>query len=214
MELPPLGKVGIVGNKGSGRSTIAHLLRRFYDLDIQQYGAIKIDGQDLKNYSARVLRSSIQHLPQEPVILDVSIRDNIAIGRSDASDEQIYRAALLANATSFIEDVESNENARSMAVSNRLSSLIGSLAIRFPELKKLLTVKIRNDDLAQTNLQQLLLETLKYADLRTISKIEADPLDFADRAIEIMEGSSDENMTWLELILMVEWQTELQGALE
>lgn len=105
-EMPALCRIGLVGNTGCGKSTIAHVLRRFYEPDA---GTIKIDGIELKDYSAKRLRSQIHHITQVPEILNASIRENIVFGRRDVSDEQIYRAAFLANACGFIEDTESNE---------------------------------------------------------------------------------------------------------
>ena len=87
LKVPAQGRVGLVGNKGSGRTTIAYLLRRFYELNETGAGSITIDGIDVSHYGPRMLRNKIQHLPQEPVILNMSIKDNIKMGRSDANDE-------------------------------------------------------------------------------------------------------------------------------
>ena len=58
-------------------------------------------------------------------------------------------------------------------------------------------------------MRQLLWDTLRYADLQTLHIIEADVQVFSNRAVEIVKNSNDENMNWLELIPMIEWQTEL-----
>ena len=62
-------------------------------------------------------------------------------------------------------------------------------------------------------MRQLLWDTLRYADLQTLHIIEADVQVFSNRAVDIVKNSNDENMNWLELIPMIEWQTELQNAL-
>ena len=160
-----MARVGFVGTKGSGRNTIAQLLRRFYDLPEDESGSIKVDGQNYRNYHVRVLRSSIQHVPSQPTILDMSIRDNIALGRRDASDEQIYRAALLANCTGFIEDAEQNQEVYLQVVLNGLKKIVNSLAGTFPSFKQLIDLEIEDDMVATNSLRQLLWDTLRYADL-------------------------------------------------
>jgi len=76
--------VAIIGDKESGKSYIAEVLTMFKEL---QTGEVKIDGRFLSNYSARRLRSQIVHLTQQPVIFNETIRENIAYGRTNASDE-------------------------------------------------------------------------------------------------------------------------------
>ncbi len=82
--------VAIVGPTGAGKSTIAGLMARFYDI---QDGALLIDGHDIRDVSQRSLRSQIGIVPQEPFLFTGSIRDNIRYGRLDATDEEIITAA-------------------------------------------------------------------------------------------------------------------------
>ena len=91
--------VGIVGPTGSGKSTIASLIARFRD---PHTGTITIDGTDIADYSLRGLRSQIGFVLQDTVLLRGTIRDNIAFGRPDATDDDIIAAATLANAHQFI----------------------------------------------------------------------------------------------------------------
>jgi ABC-type multidrug transport system fused ATPase/permease subunit len=96
----PAGRfVGVVGPTGSGKSTIASLIPRFYD---PSSGRILIDGVDVREYTLRGLRRQIGFVLQETVLFHGSIRDNIAYGRHDATDDDILRAARLANAEEFI----------------------------------------------------------------------------------------------------------------
>jgi subfamily B ATP-binding cassette protein MsbA len=95
----PGEKVGIVGPTGSGKSTVVSLIPRFRDL---QAGAIKIDGVDIRDYKLRELRSQIGFVLQDTVLLRGTVRDNIAFGRPDATDDEIVEAAKLANAHGFI----------------------------------------------------------------------------------------------------------------
>jgi ABC-type multidrug transport system fused ATPase/permease subunit len=91
--------VGIVGPTGSGKSTVVGLIPRFRDVDT---GTITIDGTDIRDYTLRGLRSQIGFVLQETVLLRATVRDNIAFGRPDATEEQIVAAAKLANAHEFI----------------------------------------------------------------------------------------------------------------
>jgi ABC-type multidrug transport system fused ATPase/permease subunit len=91
--------VGIVGPTGSGKSTLVSLIPRFRDVDT---GTIMIDGVDIRDYKLRGLRSQIGFVLQDTVLLRGSVRNNIAFGRPDATDDEIVRAAKLANAHEFI----------------------------------------------------------------------------------------------------------------
>jgi ABC-type multidrug transport system fused ATPase/permease subunit len=91
--------VGIVGPTGSGKSTLVSLIPRFRDADT---GRITIDGVDIRDYKLRKLRSQIGFVLQDTVLLRGTIRDNIAFGRPDATDDEIVEAAKLANAHEFI----------------------------------------------------------------------------------------------------------------
>ncbi|MBV9522773.1 MAG: ABC transporter ATP-binding protein/permease [Alphaproteobacteria bacterium] len=98
-RVPPGKTVAIVGSSGSGKSTIARLLFRFYDID---RGAIRIDGQDLRAVTQQSLRRAIGVVPQDTVLFNDSIRYNIAYGRPGASQAEIEAAARLARIHDFI----------------------------------------------------------------------------------------------------------------
>jgi ATP-binding cassette subfamily B protein len=98
-HLSPGETVAIVGRTGSGKSTVARLLNRFYDVTD---GAITIDGHDLRDVTLTSLRENVGVVLDEPFLFSISIRDNIAYGRPDASLEEIQAAALAANADEFI----------------------------------------------------------------------------------------------------------------
>ncbi len=92
-------KIGIVGQSGAGKSTIVSLLLRFMDIDS---GTIKIDGQDISKITQQSLHQSIAYVPQEPILFHRTLRENIAYGKQDASEQDIVRAAKQANAWEFI----------------------------------------------------------------------------------------------------------------
>jgi len=91
--------VGIVGLSGAGKTTLVSLLLRLFNPDS---GAILIDGQDVRGLQVKPLREQISVVLQEPVLFSTSIRDNIAYGRLDASDDEIVAAAKRAGAHEFI----------------------------------------------------------------------------------------------------------------
>lgn len=96
----PAGKtVAIVGSSGSGKSTIGRLLFRFYDVT---GGAIRIDGQDLRDVSQDSLHQMIGVVPQDTVLFNDSIRYNIAYGNSKASEEEVIAAARAAKIHDFV----------------------------------------------------------------------------------------------------------------
>ena len=100
LAIPGGLKVGLVGHSGAGKSTIVQLLLRFNDLT---GGTIHIDGQNIRNVTQESLRQSIAYVPQEPLLFHRSLRENIAYGQIDASEEAIIDAAKQANAWEFIQ---------------------------------------------------------------------------------------------------------------
>jgi ATP-binding cassette, subfamily B, bacterial len=93
-------KIALVGQSGSGKSTIINLLMRFYPLN---KGNIAIDGKNISDYNLSAFRNNIGIVPQEVMLFGGTIRENIAYGKPGASDEEILNAARKANAYEFIE---------------------------------------------------------------------------------------------------------------
>ena len=99
LAVEPGQRVAIVGPTGCGKTTLINLLMRFYDVDS---GAIRVDGRDIRQITRKSLRTSYGMVLQDTWLRSVSIRDNIAYGRPDASQEEIEAAARKAHAHSFI----------------------------------------------------------------------------------------------------------------
>ncbi|GAB1540066.1 ABC transporter ATP-binding protein [Scytonema sp. NUACC21] len=95
----PGQQVGVVGPSGSGKSTLIGLILRLYD---PVEGRILIDGQDIREYTLDSLRQQISTVMQESILFAVSVRENIAYGKLGASDQEVEKAARLANAHDFI----------------------------------------------------------------------------------------------------------------
>ncbi|CAA7405783.1 unnamed protein product [Spirodela intermedia] len=100
LVIPSGTTTALVGQSGSGKSTVVSLIERFYD---PQSGAVLIDGVDLRDLQLRWIRGKIGLVGQEPALFTASIRDNIAYGKDSATIEEIRAAAELANAAKFID---------------------------------------------------------------------------------------------------------------
>lgn len=99
LDIPRGKTVAIVGPTGAGKSSVASLLLRFYDI---QSGRITLDGRDIRQYTLSSLRRSIGIVQQDVFLFSDSIRENIAYGRPDATEQEIIEAAKLADAHEFI----------------------------------------------------------------------------------------------------------------
>jgi ATP-binding cassette subfamily B protein len=100
LELEPGKTVALIGHTGSGKTTLAALVPRFYDVS---RGRLTIDGIDVREIKLQSLRREIGIVSQDPFLFSATVRENIGFGRPDASDEDIARAAGLAQAHEFIE---------------------------------------------------------------------------------------------------------------
>jgi ATP-binding cassette, subfamily B, bacterial len=101
-EVRPGETVALVGASGAGKSTLAKLMLRFYD---PSAGAIRMDGRDLRELRLESLRENVALLLQETLVFDGTVRENIAYGRANASEEEIVAAARAADAHEFIEEL-------------------------------------------------------------------------------------------------------------
>jgi ATP-binding cassette subfamily B protein/subfamily B ATP-binding cassette protein MsbA len=99
LRVEPGMRVAIVGATGAGKSTLVSLLPRFFD---PSSGAVCLDGVDVREYRLEALRRQIAMVLQPPLVFPISVRDNIAYGRPEASDEEIENAARLARAHDFL----------------------------------------------------------------------------------------------------------------
>lgn len=96
-------RVALVGASGCGKSTIVRLLERFYS---QTSGEILVDSVPIQEFNVKHLRSQIGLVEQEPVLFTASIKENIRMGKPDATDQEITQAAVEANAHNFILETQ------------------------------------------------------------------------------------------------------------
>ena len=111
LSIAPGEKIGLVGRSGAGKTTLTNLLLRFYDLE---GGRIVIDGQDISRVTQDSLRASIGVVTQDTSLLHRSIRENIAYGRPEASEEEVLEAAARANALEFLQGLEDQEGRKGL----------------------------------------------------------------------------------------------------
>jgi ATP-binding cassette subfamily B protein len=103
LDIPPGQTVALVGATGAGKSTMAKLLARFYD---PTEGRVLVDGHDLRDISSSSLRSQLGIVPQEAFLFSGTIKENIAFGRPDATDEQVRAAAAAVGVEEFISELD------------------------------------------------------------------------------------------------------------
>jgi ATP-binding cassette subfamily B protein len=105
--VPAKQKVAIVGSSGAGKSTLLKLLFRFYDVT---GGRVLVDGQDIRHVSQDSLRAIIGVVPQDTVLFNTSIFDNVRYGRVESTDDEVWQAIKLAHLDEFIQQLPEKEN--------------------------------------------------------------------------------------------------------
>ncbi|MDX1769579.1 MAG: ABC transporter ATP-binding protein [Arenibacter troitsensis] len=115
----PKGKtVALVGQSGSGKSTIANLMTRFYDVN---EGEIKIDGVDIRDFTKKSLRNLMGLVTQDSILFNDTVKNNIGLGKENAKEEDVIEAAKIANAHDFISELPLGYNTNIGDSGNKLS---------------------------------------------------------------------------------------------
>jgi subfamily B ATP-binding cassette protein MsbA len=102
LKIPKGKTIALVGQSGSGKSTIANLVTRFYDVN---NGSINIDGENIKNLSKKSLRGFMGLVNQDSILFNDTVANNLKVGKEDASEEEIIAALKIANAWEFVKDL-------------------------------------------------------------------------------------------------------------
>ncbi|WP_435654622.1 ABC transporter ATP-binding protein, partial [Cellulophaga baltica] len=118
LNVPKGSTVALVGQSGSGKSTIANLVTRFYDVN---EGSISIDGVNIKEYSKGSLRGLLGLVTQDSILFNETVRNNISLGKENATDEEIIEAAKIANAHDFIMELPKGYDTNIGDSGNKLS---------------------------------------------------------------------------------------------
>jgi ABC-type multidrug transport system fused ATPase/permease subunit len=202
--IAPGQMVGIVGPTGSGKSTLASLIPRFRDLDA---GTITVDGVDIRDYKLRKLRSQIAFVLQDTVLLRGTVRDNIAFGRPNATEDEIVQAAKLANAHEFVIRMPDGYDS---LVGDRGMTLSGGQRQRIGIARALIRdnpILILDEPTAALDAEseQLVIEALeRLMEGRTVITIahRLSTLRNADKVIVVNDGVVAENGTHEELLAL------------
>ena len=129
--------IGIIGGTGSGKSTLVNLIPRFYD---SQKGHIFIKGKAIQSYDLKELRHMIGIVPQKAVLFKGTLRENMQWGKQDASDEEIWKALELAQASSFVRELDDGldtmivQDGKNLSGGQRQRLTIARALVKNPEI--------------------------------------------------------------------------------
>jgi subfamily B ATP-binding cassette protein MsbA len=182
--------LALVGPSGAGKSTIVKLIPRFYDPDA---GTVRLDGIDVRRMDLQALRAHIAIVPQETHLFGLSIYDNIACGRPDASEAEIVKAATLANAHGFIEDqpdgyrTEIGEDGARLSGGQRQRIAIARAFLKDPRILILDEATSSLDSYAEHEIQRAL-TTLMRGRTTFIIAHRLSTIEHADRILVLKDG--------------------------
>ncbi len=164
LHAKPGEMIALVGPTGAGKTTIANLLTRFYDVD---EGAIRIDGQDIRTLRMDDLREKLGLVLQDTFLFSGTVMDNIRYGRLDASDEEVIAAAQLANADPFIRRLPHgyhtllSERGSNLSQGQRQLLAIARAVLADPEILILDEATSNVDTRTEKHLQEALMRLMK-----------------------------------------------------
>ncbi len=214
LHVPPGQTVALVGATGAGKSTLAKLVARFYD---PQQGRVLIDGQDLRDLKATAVRSQLGIVPQEGFLFSGTVRENIAFGRPDASDEEIREAAATVGADVFIErlpngyDTEIGERGIQLSAGQRQLVAFARALVADPRILILdeatSNVDVRTEKTIERGLERLLAGRTALVIAHRLSTIRR-----AGRIVVLEGGEIVESGTHEELIDAGGPYSQLYGA--
>jgi len=194
--------IALVGPTGAGKTTIVNLLTRFYDLDS---GAIRIDGTDIREVTRDSLRNSLGIVLQQSFLFAESVAENIRYGRLDATDEEVIRAATLANADRFIRrlpqgyDTVLSERAANLSEGQRQLIAIARAILADPAILVLDEATSSVDTRTEMHIQEALHELMKGRTSFVIAH-RLSTIRNADQVVVIEDGRIVEGGTHEELL--------------
>jgi len=202
LSAKPGQTIALVGPTGAGKTTIVNLLTRFYDLDS---GAIRIDGTDIRELTRNSLRQSLGIVLQQTFLFAESVAENIRYGRLDATDEEIVRAAKLANADRFIRrlpkgyDTVLSERAANLSEGQRQLIAIARAILADPAILVLDEATSSVDTRTEVHIQEALHELMKDRTSFVIAH-RLSTIRNADQVVVIEDGRIVERGTHEELL--------------
>jgi ATP-binding cassette, subfamily B, bacterial len=214
LHIPAGQTVALVGETGAGKSTFAKLVARFYD---PQRGRVLVDGHDLRELSSKALRSQLGIVPQEGFLFSGTVRENIAFGSPEASDEEIRAGAVAVGADTFIDRLPdgfgTEVGERGVHLSAGQRQLIAFARALLAEPRILIldeatsNVDVRTERIIERGLERLLLGRTAIVIAHRLSTIRR-----AGRIVVLEHGSIVETGTHDELIKAGGAYSRLYGA--
>ncbi|KAJ4806844.1 ABC transporter family protein [Rhynchospora pubera] len=200
LHVPAGQTVALVGSSGSGKSTVISLIQRFYDVN---EGTIKIDGYDMKRLQLRWIRGKMGLVSQEHALFGTSIKENIMFGNPEATVEEMYAAALTANAHNFIEqlpegyDTKIGERGALLSGGQKQRIAIARAIIKNPAILLLdeatSALDSESEKLVQTTLDQASMGRTTLVVAHKLSTIKhADKIAVVDSGTVVEIGTHDE----------------------
>ena len=202
LTITPGETVAIVGATGGGKSTLVSLVPRFYDPTI---GSVLLDGEDIRNFKVQSLREQISLVLQDALLFSGTVRENIAFGRPDATDEEVAAAAVDANADEFIQRLPQGYDT---PIAERGSTLSGGQKQRIAIARAILRdapILILDEPTSGLDAasERLVIEALERASHKRTTLVIAHRLAsirFADRIVVMDRGRIVETGTHRELL--------------
>ncbi len=202
LVVPGGTSVALVGPTGSGKTTLAHLVPRFYD---PTNGAVLLDGADLRSVRTADLRNEVAVVFQDTFLFSASVRDNIAFGAPDATDSQVRLAARLAQAHGFIADLPDGydtvigERGHSLSGGQRQRVTLARAVLRDPRVLILDDAMSSVDALVEAEIQAALEEVMRGRTTIVIAH-RTSTLALVDRVVFIDAGAVQAVATHAELL--------------
>lgn len=182
--------IGIIGGTGSGKSSLVHLIPRFYDAT---RGCIKIEGRDVKDYAMEELREKIGMVMQKAVLFQGSIRENLAWGKPDATTEEMNRALEISQAKEFVDtkpkglDEPVAQGGKNLSGGQRQRLTIARAVVKKPEILILDDSASALDYATDAGLRKALREMEKEATVFIVSQ-RTSSIRHADKIIVLEDG--------------------------
>lgn len=202
LNVDPGQIIAIVGPSGAGKTTVANLLPRFYDVT---EGALRIDGTDVRDVTFQSLREQIGLVPQDTMLFNATVKDNILYGRLDATDDEVYAAAKAANALEFIDKLPEGmqtmvgERGNSLSGGQRQRIAIARAILKNPKILILdeatSALDMESEKLVQEALERLMKGRTAFVIAHRLSTIKN-----ADRIVVLKQGRIEEFGTHEQLL--------------